>query len=480
MSFKSPFPGLYIDLVTPVELNRDIVLINRNPEPNECFVLVNQQLSFDIVSVGPNAIDDSSITLYINGEDVSLNTTIVTNIVCDSFGNVVCDSLGNTVVVSEPLFAFECVAITGGYRCTLIDNTGWEPNTTVEVRVTATDGNEALDETYLFKVEDKIQPEILKVIPASKQILRVRFNEQVLQESSTGINDALNPNNYVIDTNGDGITAVCSVNVVSVASFSATEIDVTLDVPMTNGGLYRIIPGPIADLNNNLMDVVAQNKPFVGFVYPFAPEREFSIVEMWPDAAFGLDCGINDLKRVAGTLQDITDLMLCKIDEWGQIIDPDLAPEKFLDAMLCDLGNPFAFDFTVTQKRLLVQNLVALYKLKGTKEAIVLAGQFFFSPVVTVTDVLSPLSSGLNLGTSVLGFDFEINASNELLTYSFSVQVDRDLTTDETEKFIEIIKYLKPAHTHLLSIVSPSEETVVNHWELGRSDLGENTILHEG
>ena len=40
------------------------------------------------------------------------------------------------------------------------------------------------------------------------------------------------------------------------------------------------------------------------------------------------------------------------------------------------------------------------------------------------------------------------------------------------------MNYLKPAHTHFIDLVEPTEVVSADHWELGISELGTESLLH--
>src|SRR5690606_30992264 len=103
-----------------------------------------------------------------------------------------------------------------------------------------------------------------------------------------------------------------------------------------------------------------------------------------------------DLENFMAVLQDVLELLLGEVDRFPDILDPDLAPEPFLDLMLEDLGNPFAFDLTELQKRRLIAVLVQIYRQKGTAAGIRNAIRFFLG--VDVTAVSAYLGNTLILG----------------------------------------------------------------------------------
>ena len=172
------------------------------------------------------------------------------------------------------------------------------------------------------------------------------------------------------------------------------------------------------------------------------------------------------------------------IDRWTNIIDPDVCSEAFLDAILVDLGNPFEFgDLTVTEKRRLVRILVQIYKAKGTGQGVIDVIRFFLGIEVEI-DVFN--GSGWELTTddvdpsigdelSQQGEDAPdpavLGPGDQALLYTFVVVSPQNLTDDERDRMMEIVEYMKPAHTHH-RISEPSSTEEIDHVELGLSELG--------
>jgi hypothetical protein len=65
------------------------------------------------------------------------------------------------------------------------------------------------------------------------------------------------------------------------------------------------------------------------------------------------------------------------------------------------------------------------------------------------------------LGESELGFDTFLGPGTSFLRYSF--EVETFVNVDETirRRLIEIVQYMKPAHTHFVRLVSPTQLDIV-------------------
>ncbi len=143
--------------------------------------------------------------------------------------------------------------------------------------------------------------------------------------------------------------------------------------------------------------------------------------------------------------------------------------------MLADLGNPFEFDLTLTDKRRLVQVLVEIYQLKGTALGVQNVVRFFLGLEVTI---LPWTGTTMMLGESYLGVDWELGPSGTWALYAFDVQVDELLTDTQRTQLRTLVEYMRCAREHFVNLLEPTTPTVIDHLELGLSSLGEEWILH--
>ena len=153
-----------------------------------------------------------------------------------------------------------------------------------------------------------------------------------------------------------------------------------------------------------------------------------------------------DLARfIKNILQPILDELLVYIDRWTDIIDPDLAPETFLDDMLTDLGNPF---LTVVQKRALVQTLIPIYRQTGTAAGIENVIRFFLGINATVYPVHK---SSWKLGTDKLGTETVLSSANVI--YTFDIILPAPASAFEEKAITWIANRMKVSHEHFRRIV---------------------------
>lgn len=359
-------------------------------------------------------------------------------------------------------------------RAFVIDSlANWGDEAVVLVRVVAhaagASGN-AVDTTYHFTAERTSGPAITDALATGIQTLRVTFDEALLAEDPDGAADALNPANYTI-TRRAGVIA--AVNVASVALVSSTSVDLTTDVEMTAGGEYTLLVGNVDDLHGNVADDAPVD--FFAFTPPAPAGRSFDIYEMLPQKNRSEDVS-GDLLRFIQTIQEPTNLLLGKIDRFTDIIDVDIAPEPFVDAMLDDLGNPFEFELTLLEKRQLVQLLVPIYKQKGTDAGIINAVRLFLGFTISLHAI------GFGTATipdAMLGVDWVLGSSELYDRLSFEVTAPTDLTDDQIARMNSIINYMKRAETHYVRLTQSSVPVVTDPVQLGFSgELGDNWLLH--
>ena len=216
---------------------------------------------------------------------------------------------------------------------------------------------------------------------------------------------------------------------------------------------------------------------FTSFVCPQPDGRSFQLWDFIPAKNKAEDV-TRELEFFIFSLQDVVDQILCDIDLFVNILDPALAPEvPWLDLILCDLGNPFDFiDLNEIDKRRLVDILVPLYKQKGTEIGIINAIRFFQGIEVTI-DVFNDFTDIWVLGEGELGDDTDLGPGVSFERYSFRIISPVVLTEIQESRMRQLVDLMKVGHEHLVDIVQPGDD-VIDHWELGESELGVDSDLH--
>jgi len=218
---------------------------------------------------------------------------------------------------------------------------------------------------------------------------------------------------------------------------------------------------------------VATTITFVAFVPPAPADRQFDLIRLLPLLNREEDA-TEDLLKFITCLQEIVDLLLFDADRWVDILDPDVAGEPFLDAMLADLGNPFEFDLSEIDKRRLISVLVAMYKQKGTVPGIINTIRFFLGFDVTVVPFNT---TSWILGEDTLGDDTILGPSAQFNLYAFNLVAPIALTVEQRKRIRSLVELMKVAHEHFVDLIEP-DTTVFDHVELGESELGDTFLLH--
>lgn len=459
-SVELELPSVYLDNLVednaPAVIGLTPTLINFTPEPNEVRVSKSTAIQVDIATVGATGTVDAAFTqIFIDG------------VLAFSAGSA---QLGFTGSDSNPQADVLRVLVQPAVPFTS------EQVVAVRVLSRATGDASVLDTTYNFTVEDFAPPQVLSAVAQDLQTIRVQFDDDVMETTDGAGTSALTAANYVLQRLGDYMTPLVSAKVVSVAPVTTASVDLTTDIPLTPGGTYRVIANGLEDTDGNV--IVAPNNvaQLVGWTPPQPAGRSLDLYSKLPLINRNED-DTGDLFRFIACLQELVVLLLYDIDRFVDILDPDTAPEQWLDLMLEDLGNPFQFELSLVDKRRLAQILVDIYQLKGTRIGIINVIRFFLGLEVTVDEFNSSTITWV-LGDSELGDTTILGSDVEHDIYSFTVESPTALTDLQRQQLTDIVDYMKPAHTHFVRLDEPVIPDTPDHWELGLSELGENTFLH--
>lgn len=434
-------PAFYLDEIVLDELAEGIRIANRSPEPGAVNVQRNERVSFDLMAVEGNTLGLPQI--YLDG-------------VLVYEGGI--PAPGYTVNFFIPYNGTRRFRIGAPY---LFDSLRVVP---VRVVCSTEDGVHHVDETWSFTVEDVTAPRLLSAVSRSHDVVRVTFDEPV--------EGAELPTAY--DFERLEAPAV-NVRAVSVREVSPTEYDVTLDIPITRGVLYRVTASDVRDVRGNVILAPYHQAEFHGYECPPVPGRRFELWRMIPAENRRQDV-TRDLYKLLAVLQEVVDLLLCDVDRWTEILDVDVAAERYLDQMLIYLGNPFEFDLSADEKRRLIRTLVEMYQRKGTRVGIVSVVRFFLGLEI---EVIAFTDEAWVLGVHELDEETILGPGTSRERFSFEVVSPVALEEEQREQLRAIIEYMKPAHTHLVRIREPEVPVVIDHVELGLSLLdGAEWVLH--
>ena len=440
-------PGLHVDTVAAQLAGDRPILINRDPGPGEMGVPLEWFIALDIVDPGPDGIDRAVTRILVDGM-LAFEGGGAPELKpgFDGPRSDVQQTADTLRVVLDPTTPFTSQALV-----------------TVRVVAATVGGVHALDETYSFVAEDRTPPKVVGAQAVGPKVVRVGFDEAVM------VTDPLGFAFEALDLPAVPVLAVD-------AESDGAAVRVTLDTELTPDVRYRVTATGVEDVKENPVVPPDDSALFTGYRPPRPASRRFDLWSMIPRHNRRDDV-TGDLRRFMACLQETVDLLLAEGDRFSDIFDIERAPEGFLDLVLHDLGNPFPFDLGELDKRRLASVLVEMYRQKGTAVGIENAIRFFLG--IDITAIAPFNGTTLVLGESELGVDWELGPSDQFARYAFDVEVDIPLSATERGQIRAIVDYLKPAHTHFVDLIEPMAPAIIDHWELGSSELGVTTELHQ-
>lgn len=444
-------PAFYVDaLVLDGAFTRPQIS-NRNPEPNETKVPVDSTIALDIFDPA-QALDVARTRVFVDG---------------------VLAFDGGAVEPSYDGPRSSAGAVGEAYRIELDPVEGLESQSTVLVNVeSAVTGGAIVQWSYAFDVEDATPPRLVVATASAADKIRISFNEPM---DPAGIRVEA----FTV-ARSQGEIAV-NVSPVEVRSLSDIEVEITLDQEMSSGATYTVTASGISDRTGNPVESPYDTIDVIGFTFPAPADRVWNYFDL--QALINRDedeAGGGDLRRFLAIIQQIGDRTIASIDAYTDIIDPDVAPIAFVDAMLDDLGNPFVSEtmrLSEVERRKLVQALVPLYKQVGTAPGIIAAVRFFLGIEV---EIESTATAPLGLGDWELGETWILGTSDPIEQLTFRVLVPRLITDVERSRMALIVEAMK-AEREFFKIIEPTVEAptaMLDHLELGLSELGVSWTLH--
>jgi phage tail-like protein len=409
-----------------------LLLANEDPAPGEARASVQSRIALDLFAFGAEPL--RALRIWVQDEA--------------AFDSERGGSLGT--------FDVRQTASAGVTRVVLWQAQPFPSNSLLTVRVAAETASSSLDHTYDFRTEDRTAPVVVAAVATSPRSVAVEFDEAVrLRDdaefalASTTV-PAVSPR--VRDAASDGVL-----------------VTLELDAELTPGARYEVRARGVEDARGNAVEPPLDRTTFLGFAPPFAPERHFSLWEMLPKHN-RRDDSTGDLARFVSCFQEVANLLLADIDRFTDLFDFARAPPPFVDLILEDLGNPFAFELDTLEKRRLASVLVDLYRTKGTAVGIQNAIRFFLAIEV---DAITPYAGEtLALGDAELDASWVLGPSDRFARYAFDVEVSRALNAKERRMVRALVNYLKPAHTHFVDLREGRPMSSTDDWILGESALG--------
>lgn len=443
-------PAFYVDALSLLNDQSPIATIFRYPENGHTDVPRNQLVRLVVACLSPiqSPIDVNTTRIYVNNELAYEGFAFLP-------GYDGPDSVVNQINDTRAEFIIDKVGL-------------FDSDSDVTIRAELyLDGGQQLTETWTFSVVDETPPQVVAATALNKTTVRVAFNEPVSAVTAT------NPNNYVLD----GLEVPFFVPAIaSVSKVNDTSVDLVFAQELSPGVVYQLIVVGVSDTHGNVVTAPNNTATFTAARFLAPRGRVLDVWGLWPEMNQDEDGLTNgDLEKLSAALQEVFALVLSSIDEWVSIIDYTTAAERFIDARLASMGNPFPFVLALIDKRRLLSVLVDIYRQKGTNRGIKNVVRFFVGIEV---DVVAATSDGFALGVSELGIDTYLGMSNESAAYSFYLQSAIVLTPEQRSKTLLLAEYMKPAHTHLLGLLEPPVPEVIDHVELGLSELNTQFLLH--
>ena len=439
-------PALFVDTVAAVTALDRPVLVNRDPGPNEQAVPIGTAIALELVDPGADGIGRLATRVWVDSV-LAFDGAMVPELQpgFDGPGAGVTQTADTLRVALQPMAFFASEALV-----------------TVRVVSATVGGANALDVTYTFTIEDRTAPRVVGGQATGQHTVSLGFDEAV---------QVANPAGFTVTPRDSPAVLVTVVS----AEADGAVVLLTVEPEMTPDVRYEVLASGVTDLAGNTVLPPFDRVTVQGFRPARPAARRFDLWSMLPKHNRRED-QTGDLWRFIACLQEVTDLLLVEVDRFPEIFDLERAPEAFVDLILADLGNPFPFDLDDIGKRRLASVLVEMYRQKGTSRGIINAVRFFLG--VEVAAVTAYAGEALVLGESELGVDWILGPSSRFALYAFDVIVDVPLTDPERKQLRAIVEYLKPAHTHFVTLVEPAPPAFIDHWELGVSEVGVTTDLH--
>lgn len=435
-------PAAIVAEITGPALDGELAVINRDPAPDERGVPLSSTIALDVVAFRGARIDLAGLRLDVAGV-LAVDGGAIASAFAGPRASI--DARFDVVhVVLDPAVPFGSEA---------------EVAITIEVRSV---GGGPWTARYRFFAEDRTSPRVLAAVAIDANMVRVGFDEPVRPRPGASAR--------FVARSAPAVPLRAS----HTESNAPTTIDVVVTPTMTPDVEYEIALDGIEDPHGNVVLPPHDRTTFSGFRPQRPPGRRFDLWSMLPKHNRRRD-ETGDLGRFVACLQEVVDLLLADVDRMPREIDLERASERSLDAILRDLGNPFALELDDAQHRRLAASLVEMYRMKGTAVGIRRALAFFLA---IDAEILPYASTALVLGESELDHDWELGPSARFARYAFDVRSARALSAYERHLVRQLVEYIKPAHTHFIELIEPLVAAAPDHWELGESDLDETALLH--
>jgi phage tail-like protein len=235
-----------------------------------------------------------------------------------------------------------------------------------------------------------------------------------------------------------------------------TAVELVLHDSITQNREYGIDVAHVNDVWGN--SLLAEYQTFTTEMCAVPVERlneEFDWLHLIPAANLEQDT-TRDLERLLRCLDEVMQLLLCDVDQFVNLSDIDQIDPHNLDAMLASLGAPFTFTGSLgdTDKRRMAAILVDAYKRKGIESGM----EALISYLIGVDVDIRPYAGDPDvwvLGDDELGESTYLGPGTQFLLYAFEGESPDALSETQRRRILEVIDYMKPAHTHMVRLLEP-------------------------
>lgn len=290
------------------------------------------------------------------------------------------------------------------------------------------------DETYTFIVEDTAPLHIVRAEGIGPYQVRVLFDD-------TPSAAALLPATWSIARYPVDPAPVADLTVIACElddRYPGTAVVLTCTWEQTPRGPYVVTcVGTVTDEAGNAL--ATGTAAFLGWTPDVPATRAWRIWDhMIPVKNRTEDAAIGDLRRVVNCFDEQLAWNLYHVDHWTDRFDPDRATDDQIDALLEDLGNPFAWadlELTALERRRLLRLLVPIYQAKGTAAGIEDAIRLLLGTVCTV---VPSAGTGWRLGYDALGLGRVAQVTTNPETYDLAAILPATLSVSADGGPVEV------------------------------------------
>lgn len=375
---------LSIDKADTAVVADRIVIIQRDPQPNEDKISVTTDIRFLIVDLDSDPLSQPpgpNFTIYINETIVGIYGGGVFVPTDPWSGEVLLTTtedpfVGWHVTVQQPPTpVFESEQIVD-VRVEFNLASGYGHKDWGHFDYGHISSSTATSFEYSFTIEDITPPRLLSAEALDLFTTRITFDDNMAVSGAGSVLELSKWEGAIIRLNKDPEPGV-TLNVVAITEVEDSDgkqFDLTFQWEMTQWCLYQINANSrLEDSSGNQIEPGYSVAQFTGYNLPIVRDRNFSHWSMMIPLKNRQEDETRDLERFSNCIQESLALLLNGIDRFTERYDPDTATDEDILEMLSDMGNPFdieSLELTSNDLKKLLRFLIRIYKLKGTNKGI--------------------------------------------------------------------------------------------------------------